>query len=276
MTTTRPVAVVTGASRGAGRGIAQALGAAGWRVYLTGRSISDDDARAVSDLGGEGVAVPLDHRDDAAVAQLFARVAADDGVLHLLVNNAAVISEKLTDPAPFWDKPLELADVLDVGLRSAYVASWHAAPLLLRAERGLIAFTSSPGSVCYMHGPAYGAQKAGVDKMAADMAVDFAGTGVATVSIWMGILLTERMRRAFDGRPEALAAFAERAETPGFTGRLIDALFRDPLLREMSGHTVIAAELAQRYGITDEGGRRPPSHRDWLGAPREPSTVVVR
>ena len=276
MTTTRPVAVVTGASRGAGRGIAQALGAAGWRVYLTGRSISDDDARAVSDLGGEGVAVPLDHRDDAAVAQLFARVAADDGVLHLLVNNAAVISEKLTDPAPFWDKPLELADVLDVGLRSAYVASWHAAPLLLRAERGLIAFTSSPGSVCYMHGPAYGAQKAGVDKMAADMAVDFAGTGVATVSIWMGILLTERMRRACDGRPEALAAFAERAETPGFTGRLIDALFRDPLLGEMSGHTVIAAELAQRYGITDEGGRRPPSHRDWLGAPREPSTVVVR
>lgn len=276
MTTTRPVAVVTGASRGAGRGIAQALGAAGWRVYLTGRSISDDDARSVSDLGGEGVAVPLDHRDDAAVAQLFARVAADDGVLHLLVNNAAVISEKLTDPAPFWDKPLELADVLDVGLRSAYVASWHAAPLLLRAERGLIAFTSSPGSVCYMHGPAYGAQKAGVDKMAADMAVDFAGTGVATVSIWMGILLTERMRRAFDGRPAALAAFAERAETPGFTGRLIDALFRDPLLGEMSGHTVIAAELAQRYGITDEGGRRPPSHRDWLGAPREPSTVVVR
>lgn len=276
MTTTRPVAVVTGASRGAGRGIAQALGAAGWRVYLTGRSVSDDDARAVSDLGGEGVAAPLDHRDDAAVAHLFERIAADDGVLHLLVNNAAVISEKLTDPAPFWDKPLELADVLDVGLRSAYIASWHAAPLLLRAERGLIAFTSSPGSVCYMHGAAYGAQKAGVDKMAADMAVDFAGTAVATVSVWMGILLTERMRRAFDGRPEALAAFAERAETPGFTGRLIDALYRDPRLAELSGHTVIAAELAQRYGITDEGGRRPPSHRDWLGAPREPSTVVVR
>lgn len=276
MTTTRPVAVVTGASRGAGRGIAQALGAAGWRVYLTGRSVCDDDARALSDVGGEGVAAPLDHRDDAAVARLFARIAADDGALHLLVNNAAVISEKLTDPAPFWDKPLELADVLDVGLRSAYVASWHAAPLLLRAERGLIAFTSSPGSVCYMHGPAYGAQKAGVDKMAADMAVDFAGTGVATVSIWMGILLTERMRRAFDGRPEALAGFAERAETPGFTGRLIDALYRDPRVAELSGHTVIAAELAQRYGITDEGGRRPPSHRDWLGAPREPSTVVIR
>ena len=166
--------------------------------------------------------------------------------------------------------------MIDVGLRSAYVASWYAAPLLLRAERGLIAFTSSPGAVCYMHGPAYGAQKAGLDKMAADMAVDFAGTVVSTVSIWMGILLTERMRRAFDGRPEALAAFAEHAETPEFTGRLIDALYRDPDLSELSGHTVIGAELAARYGIADEGGRRPPSHRDALGAPRGPSTVVVR
>lgn len=276
MTTTRPVAVVTGASRGAGRGIARALGAAGWRVYLTGRSIGDDDAQALTALGGEGVAAPLDHRDDAAVAQLFARIAADDGVLHLLVNNAAAISEKLTDPAPFWEKPLELADVLDIGLRSAYVASWHAAPLLVKAERALIAFTSSPGSVCYMHGPAYGAQKAGLDKMAADMAVDFAGTPVATVSIWMGILLTDRMRRAFGDNAEALAGFAAHAETPQFTGRLIDALYRDPKLSELSGHTVIAAELAARYGITDEGGRRPPSHRDALGAPREPSSVVIR
>jgi len=127
-----------------------------------------------------------------------------------------------------------------------------------------------------MHGPAYGAQKAGVDKMAADMAVDFVGTGVATVSIWMGILLTERFRRAFDGHPEALAETAKHAETPEFTGHLIDALYRDPGLAELSGHTVIAAELAQRYGITDEDGRQPPSHRDMLGAPREPSTVVVR
>jgi len=276
MTTTRPVAVVTGASRGAGRGIARALAGAGWRVYLTGRSITADDASALGELGGEGIAAVVDHRDDAAVARLFERVAGENEALNLLVNNAAVVSDRLTDPKPFWEKPRELGDVLDVGLRSAYVASYHAAPLLLRAERGLIAFTSSPGSVCYMHGPAYGAQKAGVDKMAADMAVDFGGTAVSTVSIWMGILLTDRMRRAFDGRPEALAAFAEHAETPQFTGRLVDALYRDPDLPALSGRTVIAAELADRYGITDEGGRRPPSHRDALGSPREPSGVVVR
>ena len=276
MTTRRPVAVVTGASRGAGRGIAEALGAAGWRVYLTGRTISDDDARSVTALGGEGIAVPVDHSDDSSVAALFTRIADENDALDLLVNNAAAISDKLTDPKPFWDKPLELSDVLDVGLRSAYVASWYAAPLLLRADHGLIVFTSSPGSVCYMHGAAYGAQKAGVDKMAADMAVDFGGTAVSTVSIWMGILLTERMRRAFGDNAEALASFAEHAETPEFTGRLIDALHRDPDVAALTGHTVIGAELAERYGITDEGGRRPPSHRDVLGAPREPSSVVVR
>jgi hypothetical protein len=112
--------------------------------------------------------------------------------------------------------------------------------------------------------------------MAADMAVDFGGTGVSTVSIWMGILLTERMRALFDGKPDALRDFAEHAETPQFTGRLIDALYRDPELPAVSGHTVIGAELAARYGITDAGGRRPPSHRDALGAPREPSAVVIR
>jgi NAD(P)-dependent dehydrogenase (short-subunit alcohol dehydrogenase family) len=276
MLTDGGVAVVTGATRGAGRGIARALGAAGWRVYLTGRTVGPDDAQGVTDAGGEGIAVLTDHSDDASVAALFKRVESDCGAMNLLVNNAAAISDALTGPAPFWEKPAGLADVIDVGLRSSYVASWHAAPLLLRAERGLIVFTSSPGSVCYMHGPAYGAQKAGVDKMAADMAVDFRGTNVATVSVWMGILLTERMRAAFAEKPAALAAFAEHAETPEFTGRIIDALYRDPGLADLSGQTVIGAELAARYGITDDGGRRPPSHRGALGAPRVPSDVVVR
>ncbi|QLL05698.1 SDR family NAD(P)-dependent oxidoreductase [Mycobacterium vicinigordonae] len=262
-----PIAVVTGASRGAGLGIAAALSARGWRVYATGRSITEAPPG--------GVAFRVDHRDDDAVAALFHRIASEEGRLDLLVNNAAVISDELVSPKPFWDKPLALADVLDVGLRSSYVASWYAAPLLVARKRGLIAFTSSPGAVCYMHGPAYGAQKAGVDKMAADMAVDFRGTGVATVCIWMGILLTERLRGTLAGNPDALAKTAEHAETPEFTGYLIDALCGDPALDELSGQTFIGAELAERYGITDEGGRHPPSHRH-LAEPRLPSTVVVR
>ncbi|AFM18144.1 dehydrogenase of unknown specificity, short-chain alcohol dehydrogenase like protein [Mycolicibacterium chubuense NBB4] len=267
MSDTAPVAVVTGASRGAGRGIATALAAHGWRVYGTGRTVGDAPAW--------GTGVQLDHRDDDAVGRFFERVRQECGRLDLLVNNAAVISDDLIGAEPFWRKPRELADVLEVGLRSSYVASWFAAPLLIERARGLIVFTSSPGSVCYMHGPAYGAQKAGVDKMAADMAVDFRDTGVATLSIWMGILMTDRLRAAFDGKPDALAAFAAQAETPEFTGHLIDAAFSDPALAELSGRTVIGAELARRYGLTDDG-RTPPSHRDMLGAPREPSSVVVR
>lgn len=263
-----PIAVVTGASRGAGRGIAAALLSSGWRVYVTGRTVTDP--------GEGGIAVQLDHSDDAAVGALFERVAEQEGRLDLLVNNAAAVHDDLVNPKPFWEKPIELADVLEVGLRSAYVASWYAAPLLLAADHGLIAFTSSPGSVCYMHGPAYGAQKAGVDKLAADMAVDFTDTRVSTVSIWMGILLTEKFKAAFAGYPDALAKTAEHAETPEFTGHLIDALYRDPDLKQLSGHTVIGAELAARYGITDEGGRVPPSHREMLGSPREPSSAVVR
>jgi NAD(P)-dependent dehydrogenase (short-subunit alcohol dehydrogenase family) len=264
----QPVAVVTGASRGAGRGIAAALRTSGWRVYLTGRTVTDP--------ADGGIAVRVDHRDDDAVGALFARVVEECGRLDLLVNNAAAIHDDLTNPKPFWEKPLALGDVLDVGLRSGYVASWYAAPLMVGQGSGLIAFTSSPGSVCYMHGPAYGAQKAGVDKLAADMAVDFGGTGVCTVSIWMGILLTEKFRRAFDGRPEAYAETARHAETPEFTGYLLDALHRDPELAGLTGQTVIGAELAARYGITDADGRTPPSHRDVLGAPRTPSGVVVR
>ena len=116
-------AVVIGASRGAGKGIADALVADGWTVYLTGRTVIDP--------GDGGIAVPVDHRDDDAVAALFARVADESGRLDLLVNNAAVVHDNLVDPKPFWEKPLDLGDVLDVGLRSSYVSAWHAAPLLV-------------------------------------------------------------------------------------------------------------------------------------------------
>jgi hypothetical protein len=94
--------------------------------------------------------------------------------------------------------------------------------------------------------------------------------------MWMGILLTEKLRSAFAGHGDALARTAAHAETPEFIGRVIDALYRDPALAELSGQTLIAAELAMRYGITDVDGRQPPSHREMLGAPRVPSTVVVR
>jgi NAD(P)-dependent dehydrogenase (short-subunit alcohol dehydrogenase family) len=284
------VALVTGASRGAGKGIALALGAAGMTVYVTGRSITRslgrlkdvplpgtivETAAQITALGGSGIALACDHRDDAAVEAALARVEEESGTLDILVNNAASIHDALIDPGGFWEKPLELADILDVGLRSAYVASYFAAPLMVRSRRGLIAFVSSFGSSCYMHGPAYGAQKAGVDKFAADMAVDLAPHGVATASLWLGPQLTERTTAAGRSRPEQYAAFLQQAETPQFNGRIIYALASDPELMSLSGQTLISAEVAHRYGITEEGGREPPSYREMLGEPRRPHPAKV-
>jgi NAD(P)-dependent dehydrogenase (short-subunit alcohol dehydrogenase family) len=277
------IAVVTGASRGAGRGIAIALGEAGATVYVTGRTTKSGEAplpgtifetaEAVNKAGGRGIAVYCDHADDSQTKALFERVETEQGRLDILVNNVAFIHDDLTGPAPFWERPLTFAKMLDVGLRSQYVASFYAAPLLIRQRRGLVVFTSSFGSVCYMHGPAYGVQKVSADKFAADMAVDFRSHGVAAVSIWMGPLKTERSAAAAE-LSEEYAAFMANAETPQFTGRIIASLYRDPDYMALSGQTLVAAELGVRYGIKDEG-REPPSYRAMLGEPRQPSSAMV-
>lgn len=287
---TSQVAVVTGASRGVGQGIALALGAAGMTVYITGRAPEqggsrlhgqvlcgslEDTAAAITAGGGRGIAVVCDHAEDAQAQALFERVEAECGQLDLLVNNAAFIHEQLIEPGPFWDKPLGLVDILEVGLRSAYVASYYAAPLLLRSDHGLLCFTSSFGGGCYMHGPAYGAQKAGVDKLAADMAVDFEGSGVAALSLWLGPQLTERTRIACANHGEQYQAFLANAETPQFNGRVIHGLLNDPELMSLSGQTLITAEIAPRYGLSEEAGRQPPSYREMLGAPRTPHPARV-
>lgn len=284
------VAVVTGASRGAGKGIALALGAAGMTVYVTGRSTTQslghlkgtplpgtiiETARRIDELGGRGIPVACDHRDDEAVKALFERVASEAGAPDVLVNNAAFIHDSLIDTGGFWEKPLELVNLLDVGLRSGYVASYYAAGLMVRAGKGLIAFTSSFGASCYMHGPAYGAQKVGVDKFAADMAVDLAPYGVAAVSLWLGPQLTERTDVAMKARPGQYEEFMKQGETPQFNGRIIYALACDPEVMQQSGQTLITAELAHRYGITEEGGRSPPSYREMLGGPRLPHPAKV-
>ncbi len=279
------VAVVTGASRGAGKGIAQALGAAGATVYVTGRSQQEGDAALpgtiwataaeIDKAGGKGIAVPCDHSNDRDVCTLFERVSREHGRLDILVNNATFLHDELTVRGGFWQKPLEMVDILNVGLRSGYVASWFAAPLMIKQRRGLIAFTSSFGSSCYMHGPAYGAQKAGVDKFAKDMAVDLRAHNVAAVSIWMGMLKTERSARSLAAAPDQYAEFAAMAETPEFTGRIIHALYRDPKLMDKSGQVLIGAEVAQEYGIQDAEGRQPPSHREMLGSPAQAHPAIV-
>lgn len=278
--------MVTGASRGAGAGIARALGAQGYTVYVTGRTVEEGSAElpgtvgataaAVTRLGGQGIAVAIDHRNDADVEALFATIASQHGRLDILVNNAAAVTDDLLLKCAFWEKPLAQVDIIDVGLRSGYVASYFAAPLLVKTGGGLIAFTSSFGGNCYMHGPAYGAQKAGVDKLASDMAVDLANHDVAAVSIWMGPLRTERTLRPNPLRGPEYDAFFAAAETPEFAGRLIAAICASDERMGLSGQTLIGAELAKAWGVTDEGGRQPPSHREMLGGPPVRSPAIVR
>jgi NAD(P)-dependent dehydrogenase (short-subunit alcohol dehydrogenase family) len=240
-------------------------------VYVTGRTTASDGAlrgtigetaARVTAAGGRGIAVCVDHGDDDQVRALFDRIGNEQGRVDILVNNAAIIRDEMMARTKFWEEPINVIDTLDVGLRSSYVATALAAPLLVGQRKGLVAFSSSSGSVHYAFGPAYGVPKAGADKMAADMAVDFRDYGVAAVSIWMGSLLTDRVRGIIASNPVKFGHILDSAETPEFTGHVIWALYGDPALMDVSGQTLIGAELAAKYGIADEGGRQPPSYRD--------------
>ncbi|HEY2535157.1 MAG TPA: SDR family NAD(P)-dependent oxidoreductase, partial [Xanthobacteraceae bacterium] len=281
------IAVVTGASRGAGKGIAIALGDAGATVYVTGRSTVNGDspyggtvgetAELVTRAGGKGIAIALDHADDEAVAALFARVKAEHGRLDVLVNNAArVMANKyITMSGGFWQKPLEAAELITVGLRSHFVAAYHAAPLLIANGRGLIVQTGHYGAVAYYHGPAYGAQKAGADKMAADMAKELRPYNVAAVSIWMGGLDTERARAYLASLPED-ARPKTRRDSPQFTGRVIAALYESDQRMKLTGRALIGAELGAKLRVTDIDGSAPLSYRYELGGPPELHTTLTQ
>ncbi|MEP2493629.1 MAG: short-chain dehydrogenase, partial [Parasphingorhabdus sp.] len=135
-------------------------------------------------------------------------------------------------------------------------------------------FGSSFGASCYMHGPAYGAQKAGLDKFAHDMEHDLRETGVMAVSIWLGPLVTERSLIAQKTNPEQYEGFIETAENPEFTAHILDAMDKAPNRAELSGQTLIGAEIAKELGITDRGKERP-SYRDMLGTPPTKNPAAV-
>ncbi|MGV0714764.1 SDR family NAD(P)-dependent oxidoreductase [Mycolicibacterium sp. XJ662] len=282
-----PVAVVTGASRGAGAGIAHALGSHGCTVYVTGRTETPgtsalagtihETAERVTAAGGQGIAVRVDHGDDEQVKALFEQIERQQGRVDILVNNAAIIRDEMMARTKFWEEPVNVMDTLHVGLRSSYVATVYAAPLMLPQRDGLVVLTSSSGGVHYAFGPAYGVPKAGTDKMAADMAVDFNDFGVTVVSIWMGSLLTDRVRKIIAGNPAKFSRILDTAETPELTGHVIKALYDDPDRMDVSGQTLIGAELAVKYGIQDEDGRQPPSYRELFDVhPHQQQAHVMR
>jgi NAD(P)-dependent dehydrogenase (short-subunit alcohol dehydrogenase family) len=277
------VCVVTGASLGVGKGIAIALGAAGATVYVTGRSARAGDnpfggtvfatAEEVTRRGGHGVPVVCDHSNDDQVQSLFERIDKENGRLDVLVNNAIAIPNGLTDTGPFWKKSLDFVKLLDVGLRSNYVASYYAAPMLIR-QGGLIFNSSSPGARSYVHGPAYGAAKAGGDKMSHDMAHDFKPFDVAVISVWLGLVKTEKVMM-IDANRSKYGPMLAVAESPEFGGLIIDAVFNDPKRMELTGKTFFASELAEKYGVKDIDGSQPPSGRGFMGPPSEFTDIVI-
>src|SRR5882724_8946821 len=234
------VAVVSGASRGIGKGIALALAEQGATVYVTGRTVTPgsyplpgtvgETAVEVDRRGGKGIAVQVDHARDDQVAALFDQVKREQGCLDILVNNAFSLPEDLTEPRPFWEKPLSNLQMFDVGMRSNFVAAWHAAKLMVPQESGLIVATSG----------------------------------------YVGLTFTERAERNL-GRNPAMKSQTVTNPLVGssveFPGRVIVALATDPNIMQRSGGTFIAAELAREYGVTDIDGNVPPSLREQRGSP---------
>jgi NAD(P)-dependent dehydrogenase (short-subunit alcohol dehydrogenase family) len=270
------IVVVTGASRGLGRGIARQFGRLGATVYLTSRATSKaalrDAAAEVDAGGGTGIAVSVDHREPAEAEALIARVKAEQGRLDILVNNAAAVHEALGRRGAFWEKPLSLADMIEVGLRSSYTMCYFAAPVMIARRQGLIANISFYGASTYFHGPAYGAAKAGTDKMSFDMGVDLRPHNVTCVSLWPGFIYSDALAQFIGSAPaemipERLKAHLPNFEHPEFSALVLNALHDDPARMTLTGQALIAAELGARYGIVDINGRHPPSYRGPMGQP---------
>jgi NAD(P)-dependent dehydrogenase (short-subunit alcohol dehydrogenase family) len=260
------VAIVTGATRGVGKGVAVALGDCGATVYVTGRSTRanagprpgtvEETAEAVTARGGRGIAVPTDHTDDDAVEALFARVGDEHGALDILVANAWGGYERNADAdftAPFWEQPVWRWDAMfTAGLRAQFTAARLATPLMLGRDRALIACTGFASQTHYLGNVPYDVVKASVDRLVTAMAFELRPHGAAAVGVYPGFTRTEAV----------VAAFAEGGEepppethSPEFVGRGVAMLHADDDVLAVSGKGIQAAELARRYGFTDVDGR---------------------
>lgn len=274
------VAIVTGSSRGIGKGMALALAAEGATVYVTGRTVTPGEhalpgtvgetAELCTARGGKGIAVAVDHGNDEQVAALFDQVMREQGRLDLLVNNAFAIPDDLIEPGSFWEKPLSNWEMVHVGVRSNFVAARHAAQIMVPQGSGLIVAISGYVGVTYTYGALFGTCKSAVDRMARDMAIELKPHGVASISLWQGLTFTERALVNIENNPAMKQLTVTNPLvgcSPEFPGRVIAALAGDPEVMKRSGGTFITAEVAADYGVTDLDGKVIPSLRAERGAP---------
>ena len=245
------VALVTGASRGVGRGVAIGLANAGVQVFATGRTI------ASADLPPNVERITCDHADDREVETVFHDITGRAGRLDILVNNAwggyerMVEDGKFTFIAPFWQQPAWRWDAMvTTGVRGAFIASQHAARMMIPAQRGLIVVISTWAAQKHVANALYGVSKAATDKLVVDMAHEIKPHGVTVVSLYPGLVRTESVLAAgvFD---------LSNSESPEFIGRAVAALANDPDVMRRTGQVLVAAALAQEYGFDDIDGRRP-------------------
>lgn len=264
------VAVVTGASRGVGKGVALGLGEAGATVYITGRSVKEKEdveklggtvfsaAEAVTEMGGKGIAIQCDHREDSQVEEAFKRIAKESKRIDILVNNAWGGYEKMREGRsftyfkPFWEQPFWRWDAMfDAGVRAAYTSSALAARMMANKKSGLIVNISFWSAQVYLGNTQYGVSKAAVDKMTQYMAHELKKYKVAVVSLYPGLVRTESIMR------NAKHFDMSNSESPQFIGRVVVALARDPNIMKKSGQVLVAAQEALEYGIEDIDGKQP-------------------
>jgi len=275
------VALVTGASRGVGKGIAIGLGEAGATVYVTGRSVNEGDGRGprgplpgtihqtasdVTAVGGRGVAVRCDHTVDEEIITVFRTIERQEGRLDILVNNAwggyerMFVDGEYVNEHPYWLQPMWRWDAMfDPGVRGAFHAATLATPLMLCRAAGLIVNVSFWAAQTYMTNLPYGVSKAAVDRMTADMAHELSTAykeqlgehSIAVISLYPGLVRTESVMEA--------AEFFDlsNSESPQFLGRVVAALSTDEHIMERTGTVVIAARAAQELGVVDVDGTSP-------------------
>lgn len=267
------VAVVTGASRGVGRGIALALGESGATVYVTGRSTRDgerteglpgtveDTADEVTRRGGKGIAMHCDHRLPADNQALAERIEADHGGLDLLVNNAWAGYERMTEvrfDAPYWEQPTWRYELFEASLRAQYEVTRRLTPLMLPRQRGLIVGISFTDGDIYLGQVGYDVFKSAADRMCRGFATDLRRKGVAAVSLHPGFVRTERVEADWDAMGSGPAAVVH---SPEYVGRAIAFLSADPDVMARSGTVLSTGDLAEEYDFDDVDGKRPPTFR---------------
>jgi NAD(P)-dependent dehydrogenase (short-subunit alcohol dehydrogenase family) len=247
------VAIVTGATKGIGRGVARELAQQGARVYITGRSAPEYER-----LDERTTALRCNHSDDAQVHAAFQRIFQETRSIDILVNGVwggyegMVEDGAFTWPKPFWEQPLWRWDAMfAAGVRAHYHAAQLTAPAMIARQSGLIVNISHWAAQKYIGNVAYGVSKAATDKMTADMATELKRHGVTVVCLYPGMVRTEKVMES--------AAWLDlsNSESPEFIGRAVAALATDSDVQRHTGKVLVAAAVAQQYGFTDIDGATP-------------------